>query len=73
MVSRMLVESHAYIHEQHELVNRFVSKMFPGYPVTFEGKIIHYNATLCPEYPFHVGCQPLRDGEFASVGTKYLT
>lgn len=54
MVSRMLVESHPYIHEQHELVNRFVAKVFPGYPVTFEGKIIHYNASLCPEYPFHV-------------------
>ena len=54
MVSRQLVESQAYIHQEHELVNRFVSKLFPGYPTSFEGKIIHYNAGLCPEYPFHV-------------------
>ena len=66
MVSRMLVESHPYIHEHHELVNRLVSKVFPGYPVTFEGKIIHYNATLCPEYPFHVRIPTI---QLASVGT----
>ncbi len=54
MVSRQLVESQAYIHEEHELVNRFVSKLFPGYPASFDGKIIHYNASLCPDFPFHV-------------------
>ncbi|KAL0035214.1 hypothetical protein WJX79_006392 [Trebouxia sp. C0005] len=54
MVSRQLVESQAYIHEEHELVNRFVSKLFPGYPASFDGKIIHYNASLCPKFPFHV-------------------
>ena len=58
MVSRQLVESQAYIHEEHELVNRFVSKLFPGYPASFDGKIIHYNASLCPEFPFHVRLPP---------------
>ena len=70
MVSRTLVESQAYIHEQHELVNRFVSKVFPGYPVSFEGKIIHYNATLCPDYPFHVSPPASSIPELANVGSK---
>lgn len=84
MVSRQLVESQPYLHEQHDLVGRLVSKPFLGWNCRFTGKIIHFNTALCPEHPFHVSflqkgeraqCLPLNDrtnwGCIPSLQIKY--